>query len=254
MVENYISRGVEGMYCCGSTGEGLLLTADERVEMVHTVADAAQERVPVIAHVGALSTRESIELATRSQEAGASAISMVPPIYYRFGPEAIFEHYRAVMDAVSVPMILYNIPQFTGTEFDLESASALLKDPRVVGVKQTAHNMFHLERMREAFPDKAYIGGFDEVFTAAVAAGAQGAIGTTIGLQIELFLAARKYLQLGELDSARRVQARINETISALVEIDVFPCCEASGRACFRRTRRLPPTVPTALYGPGRAR
>lgn len=226
MVENYISRGVEGMYCCGSTGEGLLLTADERVEMVHTVADAAQERVPVIAHVGALSTREAIELATRSQEAGASAISMVPPIYYRFGPEAIFEHYRAVIDAVSVPMILYNIPQFTGTEFDLESASALLKDPRVIGVKQTAHNMFHLERMREAFPDKAYIGGFDEVFTAAVAAGAQGAIGTTIGVQIELFLAARKYLQLGELDSARRVQARINETISALVEIDVFPAAK----------------------------
>src|SRR5699024_9648750 len=79
MVENYISRGVEGMYCCGSSGEGLLLSTDERVEVVRSVAEAAHGRVPVIAHVGALSTREAIELATRSQEAGACAISMVPP-------------------------------------------------------------------------------------------------------------------------------------------------------------------------------
>jgi N-acetylneuraminate lyase len=226
MVENYISRGVEGMYCCGSSGEGLLLSTDERVEVVRSVAEAARGRVPVIAHVGALSTREATELATRSQEAGASAISMVPPIYYHFGPAAILEHYRAVMDAVSVPMILYNIPQFTGTEFDLDSASDLLADDRVIGMKHTAHNMFHLERMREAFPDKAYIGGFDEVFTAAVAAGARGAIGTTIGLQVELFIAAREFLRRGDLQSAQRVQGRINETITDLVEIDVFPAAK----------------------------
>src|SRR5699024_3367304 len=112
------------------------------------------------------------------------------------------------------------------TEFDLGSASDLLADPRVIGMKQTAHNMFQLERMREAFPDKAYIGGFDEVFTAAIAAGARGAIGTTIGLQIELFLAARSFLQRGDLESAQRVQTRINETISVLVDIDVFPAAK----------------------------
>src|SRR5699024_5541208 len=93
-------------------------------------------------------------------------------------------------------------------------------------MKHTAHNMFHLERMRESFPDKAYIGGFDEVVTAAVAAGAQGAIGTTIGLQVELFVAAREFLRRGDLKSAQRVQGRINETISALVEIDVFPAAK----------------------------
>lgn len=226
LVEDYVSRGVEGMYCCGSSGEGLLLTTDERVQVVQAAADAAHERVPIIAHVGALSTREAIELAVRSQEAGASAVSMVPPIYYHYGPDAIADHYRAVMDEVDIPMILYNIPQFTGTEFDLGSASELLADPRVIGVKQTAHNMFHLERMRQAFPEKAFIGGFDEVFSAAVAAGARGAIGTTIGLQIELFLAARTLLHRGELEKAQRVQARINETIAALVAIDVFPAAK----------------------------
>lgn len=181
--------------------------------------------MPVIAHVGALSTREAIELAVHSQEAGASAVSMVSPIYY-YGPDAIADHYRAVMDEVDIPMILYNIPQFTGTELDLGSASELLADPRVIGVKQTAHNMFHLERIRHAFPEKAFIGGFDEVFSAAVAAGARGAIGTTIGLQIELLLVARTFLRRGELETAQRVRARINETIAALVAIDVFPAAK----------------------------
>lgn len=226
LVNDYVARGVEGLYCCGSSGEGLLLTADERIEVVRAAAAAAAGRVPVIAHVGALSTREAIDLAVRSREAGAVAVSMVPPIYYRYGPEAITDHYRAVMDAVDAPMILYNIPQFTGTEFDPASAADLLGDERVIGVKQTAHNMFHLERMRSAFPDKAYIGGFDEVFVAATAAGARGAIGTTIGLQIELFLAARTLLGRGDLVAARRVQERINEVVAELVDIDVFPAAK----------------------------
>ncbi|MGI6877400.1 dihydrodipicolinate synthase family protein [Microbacterium sp. gxy059] len=230
LVDDYVARGVEGLYCCGSSGEGLLLTADERVEVVRAASAAAAGRVPVIAHVGALSTREAVDLAVRSQDAGAVAVSMVPPIYYRYGPEAIAEHYRTVMDAVDVPMILYNIPQFTGTEFDPDSAADLLEDERVIGVKQTAHNMFHLERMRAAFPDKAYIGGFDEVFVAAVAAGARGAIGTTIGFQVELFLAAREMLERGDLAGAQRVQSRIGEVVAELVDIDVFPAAkELSG-------------------------
>lgn len=233
VVDAYIARGVEGVYCCGSSGEGLLLSADERVRVVRAAARAAGGRVPVIAHVGALSTREAIELAVRSEEAGAVAVSMVPPIYYSYGPDAIAAHYRAVMDAVELPMILYNIPQFTGTEFDPASAADLLSDDRVIGVKQTAHNMFHLERMRQAFPDKAFIGGFDEVFVSAIAAGASGAIGTTIGFQIELFRAAREFVRRGDLAAAQRVQARINEVVAELVDIDVFPAAKHVSGAPF---------------------
>jgi N-acetylneuraminate lyase len=231
LVEDYVSRGVEGIYCCGSSGEGLLLSADERTAVVETAVRAAEGRIPVVAHVGALSTREAIELGRRAQRAGASALSMIPPIYYSFGIEAVLDHYRAVLDAVDLPLIVYNIPQFTGTEFTLETAGELLGDDRVIGLKQTAHNMYALERMKAAFPDKAYINGFDEVFVPALAAGARGTIGTTVGLQVELFQAARRLLDAGDLVGAQRVQSRINHVIAELVAIDVFPAAKyLSGR------------------------
>src|SRR5690606_6156554 len=84
LVEHYVARGVEGIYCCGPSGEGLLLDADERTRIVATAVEAAKGRIPVIAHVGALSTRESIGLARRAQDAGAVAVSMIPPIYYSY--------------------------------------------------------------------------------------------------------------------------------------------------------------------------
>ena len=232
LVEDYVARGVEGIYCCGSSGEGLLLTADERTAVVETAVAASDARIPVVAHVGALSTREATDLARRAERAGASAVSMIPPIYYSFGADAILDHYRAVLDAVDLPLIIYNIPQFTGTEFNVDSAGALLADPRVIGIKQTAHNMYALERMKAAFPAKAYINGFDEVFVPALAAGARGTIGTTVGLQVELFRAARGLLDAGDIGGAQRVQSRINHVISELVAVDVFPAAKyLSGRS-----------------------
>lgn len=232
LVEDYVRRGVEGIYCCGSSGEGLLLSDDERTQVVETAVEAAAGRIPVVAHVGALSTREAISLAQRAERAGASALSMIPPIYYSYGAHAVVDHYRAVLDAVDLPLIVYNIPQFTGTEFTVESAAALLGDTRVIGLKQTAHNMYALERMKDAFPDKAYINGFDEVFVPALAAGARGTIGTTVGLQIELFLQARRLLEQGDLPGAQRVQSRINRVVSELVAVDVFPAAKyLSGRS-----------------------
>lgn len=100
----------------------------------------------------------------------------------------------------------------------------------MIGLKQTAHNMYALERMKAAFPDKAYINGFDEVFVPALA-GARGTIGTTVGLQVELFQAARRLLDAGDLVGAQRVQSRINHVIAELVAIDVFPAAKyLSGR------------------------
>ncbi|WP_165216354.1 dihydrodipicolinate synthase family protein [Schaalia sp. ZJ1691] len=226
LVDQYIADGVEGIYCCGSSGEGLLLSEDERVDMTRVVVDAAAGRVPVVAHVGALSTGEAIRLAHRSENCGVDALSMIPAVYYTYSREVIRDHYRAVMDATEIPMLIYNIPQFTGTEFTLENARELLDDPRIVGVKHTAHNMYSLERMVSSFPEKTFINGFDEVFLSAMAVGAQGSIGTTIGLQLPLFMAVRSLWNAGDVQAARRVQSQINEVIETLVAIDVFPAAK----------------------------
>ena len=217
-----LARGVEGFYCCGSSGEGPLLRFDERKQVLATLVNAAQGKVPVIAHVGTPRTQDAVELAKSAEQDGASAVSLVPPYYYKYSREEIIAYYRRVLDAISIPVILYNIQQFTGVELDSLSAEALLGDEQVLGVKHTSHNLYSLERMIARYPDKVFFNGFDEIFLSSLAAGATATVGTTVNLQPELFLALRTALRQGDIPKAQRLQQQINEVVENLVARGVF--------------------------------
>ncbi|HCN4252497.1 TPA: dihydrodipicolinate synthase family protein [Escherichia coli] len=217
-----LARGVEGFYCCGSSGEGPLLRFDERKQVLATLVNATQGKVPVIAHVGTPRTQDAVELAKSAEQDGASAVSLVPPYYYKYSREEIIAYYRRVLDAISIPVILYNIPQFTGVELDSLSAEALLGDEQVLGVKHTSHNLYSLERMIARYPDKVFFNGFDEIFLSSLAAGATATVGTTVNLQPELFLALRTALRQGDIPKAQRLQQQINEVVENLVARGVF--------------------------------
>lgn len=217
-----LARGVEGFYCCGSSGEGPLLRFDERKQVLATLVNAAQGKVPVIAHVGTPRTQDAVELAKSAEQDGASAVSLVPPYYYKYSREEIIAYYRRVLDAISIPVILYNIPQFTGVELDSLSAEALLGDEQVLGVKHTSHNLYSLERMIARYPDKVFFNGFDEIFLSSLAAWATATVGTTVNLQPELFLALRTALRQGDIPKAQRLQQQINEVVENLVARGVF--------------------------------
>ena len=217
-----LARGVEGFYCCGSSGEGPLLRFDERKQVLATLVNAAQGKVPVIAHVGTPRTQDAVELAKSAEQDGASAVSLVPPYYYKYSREEIIAYYRRVLDAISIPVILYNIPQFTGVELDSLTAEALLGDEQVLGVKHTSHNLYSLERMIARYPDKVFFNGFDEIFLSSLAAGATATVGTTVNLQPELFLTLRKAFRQGDIPRAQRLQQQINEVVENLVARGVF--------------------------------
>lgn len=217
-----LARGVEGFYCCGSSGEGPLLRFDERKQVLATLVNAAQGKVPVITHVGTPRTQDAVELAKSAEQDGASAVSLVPPYYYKYSREEIIAYYRRVLDAISIPVILYNIPQFTGVELDSLTAEALLGDEQVLGVKHTSHNLYSLERMIARYPDKVFFNGFDEIFLSSLAAGATATVGTTVNLQPELFLALRTAFRQGDIPKAQRLQQQINEVVENLVARGVF--------------------------------
>lgn len=222
LAEAQLARGVEGFYCCGSSGEGPLLRFDERREVLATLVKAAKGKVPVISHVGTPRTQDAVALAKSAEQDGASAVSLVPPYYYKYGRDEIIAYYRRVLDAVSIPVILYNIPQFTGVELDAQTAEALLGDEQVLGVKHTSHNLYSLERMIARYPDKVFFNGFDEIFLSSLAAGATATVGTTVNLQPELFLALRHAFKQGDIPRAQRLQQQINEVVEALVARGVF--------------------------------
>ncbi len=161
-------------------------------------------------------------LAKTAEKDGADAVSLVPPYYYKFTKKEIIAYYQQVITAISIPVIIYNIPQFTGVELDAEIADALLSEPQVLGVKHTSHNLYSLERMAAKYPDKVFFNGFDEIFLSALAAGATATVGTTVNLQPELFLAVRDVFRRGEFARAMKLQQQINTVVEFMVARGIF--------------------------------
>lgn len=223
LVHLQMQDGVEGFYCCGSSGEGLLLTTDERKKVLETVLDACEKKVPVIAHVGTIRTEDAKELARHAKAAGADAISMIPPYYYHFTMDEILSYYEDILHAVpGFPGIIYNIPQFTGVEFNKQNAGRLLDNPDIIGIKHTSQNLYAMERMHSAYPEKLIFNGFDEQFLGALSMSATATIGTTVNLFAELFLKVRNLYLNGKNAEALQVQQEINKRVEAMVSVGIF--------------------------------
>lgn len=222
VVRLQVSRGVEGFYCCGSTGEGLLLSLDERKKILETILNETGGAVPVIAHTGTIRTKDAIDLARHAEIAGAAAVSLIPPYYYKFSFPEISTYYQDVVDAIDGNVIIYNIPSFTGVNFTKKNSSSLLANQRIIGIKHTSMNLYDLERIGQAFPEKILFNGHDEQFLYALSAGANSAIGTTIGLFPEIFKKIRASYQSGDLSTAVEYQTKVNRTVESFVDIGIF--------------------------------
>ncbi|GAK55025.1 hypothetical protein U27_01856 [Candidatus Vecturithrix granuli] len=217
-----LKHGVEGFYVCGSSGEGLLLSLSERKQVLETVLDETGGHVSVVAHTGTIRTDDVIELARHAAEAGAVAVSMIPPYYYHFNQEEIVGYYEDVLRAVNIPIIIYNIPAFTGVSFTRGSSARLLAHSQIVGIKHTSVNLYDLERMKAAYPEKIYFNGYDEIFLSGLAAGATAAIGTTVNLFPKLFKEIRALYLAGNMQNAAELQHKLNTAVEVFLEVGIF--------------------------------
>ena len=151
LVDWLIDKGIDGVFACGTTGEGALLTDDERVAVARVVADTAGGRVPVIAHVGAPPTAQVLDLARRCRDAGADALAAVPPYYYRCGDAEVATHFAALAGAVpDRPVLLYNIPQLTVNTITPAVVRELREVPNIVGIKDSSGDLNGLLRIGAA--------------------------------------------------------------------------------------------------------
>ena len=214
LVARCLNRGVRGFYVCGSTGEGFMLSLKERKRMLEVVADENAGRGTIIAHVGCISTDESIDLAVHARETGVDAISSVPPFYYEFTADEIINHYLDVTAAADLPMILYNFPAQAGFKLTPLLVAGLRKqDSRIIGVKHTSMNLFDLEQMLRIDDDFVVLAGHDQVLLGALAMGARGAIGSTYNIMPELYVQMIADFENRDLAAAQRIQQRVNSFI-----------------------------------------
>ncbi|NLO36218.1 MAG: N-acetylneuraminate lyase [Clostridiaceae bacterium] len=237
LVERLIRQGVAGFYAMGSSGECFLLDEAERRRGLEVVFAAAGGRVPVIAQIGSTSTRQSVRLAEHAASLGVAAVSSVSPFYYKYDFAGLLTHYRAIMDAVDLPMIVYNIPSLSGVTYTLDQLQQFGSDPRIVGIKHTSQDLFQLERIRALVPRLTVFNGFDEMFLAGLSMGAHGAIGTTFSFMAPKFIRIQRLYEAGRMADALAEQHSANTVIAALIAAGVFSgtkhFIERQGIACY---------------------
>jgi len=217
-----LDKGVSGFYVGGSTAEAFLLSTEERLQVMQAVAEEAKTETTLIAHIGCISTKQAIELAKAAKEMGYDAISSVAPFYYKFSFPEIKKYYYDIVDAVDLPMFIYNFPAFSGVNLTVDNIAEFLIDDRFLGVKHTSSDYFALEQFKAAFPDKIVYNGYDETFLAGLAMGADGAIGSTFNLMAEKFIKIRALFAENKVQEAQAVQKEANAIIRALCKVGVM--------------------------------
>jgi len=221
LVNRLIDQGADGFYSCGSTAECFLLTDDERKKVMETVIKTVDGRVPVIAHVGNVGTEKTVELAKHAEAAGASAVSSVPPFYYKFSFNEIAGYYESIAKSVELPLIVYSIPAFSGVEITADNLKTIIDASGAKGLKYTSYNLFELEKIHRRFPDLKLFNGHDEVMLNALPIGIDGAIGSTFNVMAPKYIALKKAYEAGELDKATAMQGEINDIIEVMIKAGV---------------------------------
>ncbi|RDJ23227.1 4-hydroxy-tetrahydrodipicolinate synthase [Bosea caraganae] len=210
LVEWQIENGSHGLVPVGTTGESPTLSHDEHGKVTEIVLDQARGRVPVIAGAGSNNTAEAISLARHAEKAGANALLVVTPYYNKPTQEGLYQHFKAVNDAVGIPIIIYNIPPRSVIDMSVETMARLYELKNIAGVKDATANLARVSLQRHAMgPDFIQLSGEDMTALAYMAAGGHGCISVVANvapkLCSDLMVAALKR----EYATALKIQDRL---------------------------------------------
>ena len=216
-----VSKGIQGLYVGGSSGECIYQNLEERKETLRYVAEQVGHRITLIAHVGAPSTRDSIDLAKYAEEMGYDALSAIPPIYFVLPEDSIYHYWTDILESTTLPFIIYNIPQTTGYNLSIQLLNRMVQHEKVIGIKNSSMPVMDIERFKAASPsDFILFNGPDEQFVAGRLMGADSGIGGTYAVMTELFIKADEFISTGDVSRARQIQMDINRIITALCSLN----------------------------------
>jgi 4-hydroxy-tetrahydrodipicolinate synthase len=219
VVERFIEAGVSGISPLGSTGEATHLTFEERKRFAEEVVRIVGGRVPLVVGVGTSGTRETVELARHAEEAGADAVLVVSPSYWKVGEEALFRHFATVAGSVDIAVFLYNLPMLTGVDLSPALIARIAAEcPNVSGLKDTVTEYFHtvgvLQEVKAERPDFTVLSGWEDLILPALLAGADGSICAFANVAPELFVDLVRSAKNGDLDRAAELHRRILKLVT----------------------------------------
>ncbi|HJR59479.1 MAG TPA: 4-hydroxy-tetrahydrodipicolinate synthase [Vicinamibacterales bacterium] len=246
LAKRQIEAGVHFLVPCGTTGESPTLTEDERVRIVELVVEAAAGKVPVLAGAGGYDTREVVHVARRMQRAGAGGLLSVTPYYNKPTPEGLYQHYRAIAEAVPLPIVVYNVPGRTGVNVDPATLLRLSTIPGIAGVKEASGNMGQICEVCRSVPAGfVVLSGDDSLTLPVMSVGGHGIISVASnGMPAEMAQMV-ELAERGDFAAARAVHNALMPFMAVnFVEANPIPIKAAMAMMGLLEERYRLPMVP----------
>lgn len=247
LIEFQIENGTHGIVPCGTTGESATMSHEEHHLVVELTIKTVNGRVPVLAGTGSNSTSESIELTRHAKAAGADGALMITPYYNKPSQEGLYQHFKAVAEAVDIPIILYNVPSRTSINMLPETVARCAQIPNIVGIKEATGNLNQVSEVIRLCPDDfAVLSGDDFTSMATVAVGGSGVISVTSNVAPRDMAAMMDAILDGDLAEAKRLHYKLFPLMQAMF-IDTNPVPAKTTLALMGKIRSAAPRLP--LYG-----
>ena len=223
-VRYLMSMDIGGLYVTGSTGETWMMTAEERMRQVEIVMEEVGDKVPVVVHVGAMSTREAVKLAKHAEQYGAAGVSSVPPFYFKYNADQIFNYYKDVAEATSLPMIVYNIP--LAGMMTVDQIIRLSTIENVKGVKYTGTALFEVMQIKDGCKEGFQVyGGCDELGSSNIAIGVDGIIGSFYNVIADHYIKIWNAVKASDVALATKLQRQAVHVIFAGINSGSMMAC-----------------------------
>jgi len=222
-----IDKGVHGLYPNGSTGEFTRFTVEERRRIVSVVCAAAGGRVPVVAGAAEANVAETLRACEHCLEAGARAVAIVSPFYYRLSPESVYAYFREIARSTPIDITLYNIPMLA-SPIDVATVRRLAEEfPRVIGIKDSSGDISHMMRLiaavRPIRPDFSFLTGWDACLVPMMLAGCDGGVHATAGVVPEVTRAIYDDVKAGRIEAASARQQQLADLLETAFRGADFP-------------------------------
>lgn len=231
LIEWQIAKGTNGIVPCGTTGESATLSHEEHNRVIELTVEVVRRRVPVMAGTGSNSTDEAISLTKHAKEAGADAALLITPYYNKPTQEGLYRHYKAIAEAVDLPLVLYNIPGRTGVNMLPTTIARLAVIPNIVGVKEGSGVIQQASDIVQLCSDRlAVLAGDDAMTLPMMAVGGKGVITVTANIAPTEMANMVTAFAAGNIEEARRIHFQLSPLFAALFhETNPIPVKEALG-------------------------
>jgi 4-hydroxy-tetrahydrodipicolinate synthase len=234
LVDEQIAAGVDGLVPVGTTGESPTLDHEEHIRVIEVVVEEAKKRVPVVAGTGANSTREAVDLSREAKRLGADGMLQVTPYYNRPTQDGLYRHFKTIVDEVSLPTVLYNVPGRTGCDLLPDTVVRLAELPLVVGIKEATGSLVRTSQLVARCPERfVVLSGDDALALPMFAVGARGVISVVSNVAPGPFAAMWDAFVAGDHARARRLH------------FETFPLSEG----LFVETNPIPVKSALAMMG-----